>query len=194
MEPWNLNSRSQLHNLSLIELEDPSMHIRLLQCKTGRTEEPIDWSLEVCSLDKPVSYIAISYTWGDPQPVHELRLDGQSAKVHKSCHNALRQAMQCYAPFSFSEPPKLWIDALCIDQSNREEKAAQVQAMSKIFGQAEGVAVSLGPASEESNTLDRKLRSLESHARDLRAARPELELVSKTRVNHRFAIAEHCRT
>jgi hypothetical protein len=44
----------------------------------------------------------------------------------------------------------LWIDALCIDQSDGEERAHQVGIMSEIFGRADQVISWLGPACESS--------------------------------------------
>ena len=39
---------------------------------------------------------------------------------------------------------KIWIDALCINQDDREEKAEQIPCMSAIYGRAERVVVWLG--------------------------------------------------
>jgi hypothetical protein len=44
----------------------------------------------------------------------------------------------------------LWIDALCIDQSDAQERTHQVEIMSEIFGRADSVISWLGPAYDNS--------------------------------------------
>jgi hypothetical protein len=39
---------------------------------------------------------------------------------------------------------RLWIDALCIDQSNMEERSEQVKSMARIYSQASRVVIWLG--------------------------------------------------
>ena len=43
----------------------------------------------------------------------------------------------------------LWIDAICIDQKNDEERAQQIQLMAKIYSQASRVLVWLGEAADD---------------------------------------------
>jgi hypothetical protein len=45
-----------------------------------------------------------------------------------------------------------WIDALCIDQRNPEDKNIQVPMMGRIFSSANRVIASVGSPSEDSNT------------------------------------------
>ncbi len=49
-------------------------------------------------------------------------------------------------------PLKLWVDAICIDQNNSEEKETQIQLMGRIYEQAEMTYLWLGPAAEDSDT------------------------------------------
>jgi hypothetical protein len=48
---------------------------------------------------------------------------------------------------------RLWIDAICINQSDKEERNVQVQRMGDIFRQATGVRVWLGEEYEQSNRI-----------------------------------------
>jgi hypothetical protein len=50
-----------------------------------------------------------------------------------------------------SAPRLIWIDALCIDQTNNAEKSSQVAIMGKIFSSASRVIIWLGPAQDHSN-------------------------------------------
>ena len=51
------------------------------------------------------------------------------------------------------EEPWIWIDALCINQDDKEEKAIQVPLMGEIFSKAQSVFVWLGP-DHDKLTLD----------------------------------------
>jgi len=44
----------------------------------------------------------------------------------------------------------VWVDALCIDQHNKDERAAQVRLMGQIYSGAVSVAIWIGPEYEES--------------------------------------------
>ena len=52
----------------------------------------------------------------------------------------------------------LWVDALCIDQNDLDEKAAQVQRMATIFQEAETVLIWLGSATPTSDKMLRFLK------------------------------------
>lgn len=87
-----------------------------------------------------VPYDAISYAWGKQFTLnHDLELRGYG---HLKTTPALYGALQ---RFRFADSPSsLWADAVCIDQSSNQERAAQVDMMGLIFGQASKVAVWLG--------------------------------------------------
>jgi hypothetical protein len=52
---------------------------------------------------------------------------------------------------SESQPRKLWVDALCINQSNNEERSEQVKLMAKLYSQASLVLCSLAKATKVSD-------------------------------------------
>jgi hypothetical protein len=60
-----------------------------------------------------------------------------------------------------TESRRLWIDAICIDQENDEEKSIQVGLMRRIYEGSSGVVVLLGAATKDSDpaiSLVRKLK------------------------------------
>lgn len=69
---------------------------------------------------------------------------GNCLSVTKNCEYALRTLRQK------DQERVLWIDAICIDQSNIPERGHQVQLMSKIYAQAIRVLAYLGEASGDS--------------------------------------------
>ena len=81
---------------------------------------------------------ACSYVWGDPKPSQVILVNERPFHVRKNLHDFLIQMRKD----SFSEP--LWVDALCIDQSNIIERNEQVQQMGSIFRGARAVVSWLG--------------------------------------------------
>ena len=57
-----------------------------------------------------------------------------------------------------AHPPKLWIDALCINQIDHVEKEGQIPLMAKIYGLAEKTLVWLGDGTEESKLVMTAIR------------------------------------
>ncbi|KAK2736972.1 heterokaryon incompatibility protein [Colletotrichum kahawae] len=96
-------------------------------------------------ITNPPTYIAVSYAWGDAGDTRRLELEGTEIPVSASLHGAL-QALR-----RKNEVVTVWVDALCIDQYNRDERTQQVQMMTKIYSTADSVAVWLGPEADRSS-------------------------------------------
>ncbi|KAH9228624.1 hypothetical protein K456DRAFT_1900456 [Colletotrichum gloeosporioides 23] len=96
-------------------------------------------------IKKPPEYIAVSYAWGDAGDTRRLELEGTEISVSASLHGALQGLRRK------NEIVTVWVDALCIDQYNRDERTQQVQMMTKIYSRAESVAVWLGPEADRSS-------------------------------------------
>ena len=86
------------------------------------------------------TYNCLSYVWGEEQTLRWIRLGGRLFQVHQNLNAFLRSARK--KPHICSE--WLWIDALCIDQSNNSERSHQVQQMGQIFSHAVKVISWLG--------------------------------------------------
>ncbi|KAF2250166.1 HET-domain-containing protein [Trematosphaeria pertusa] len=86
----------------------------------------------------PPPYEAISYTWGEPILSHQLECEGQIIEVTASVDNLLRRLRKSTSPRS------LWVDSVCINQKDNEEKNIQVQMMGQIYSRAHKVHVWLG--------------------------------------------------
>lgn len=90
-------------------------------------------------------YEALSYVWGDPENRRSLSMHNHRFDVTVNLHAALSHLR------NHSMERILWIDALCIDQTNQEEKEHQIQFMAKIYGQAQRVVVWLGEVADDSD-------------------------------------------
>lgn len=96
--------------------------------------------------DQPFSkeFFAVSYVWGDPAAVCEIEINGTAAKIGASLYAAFN-SIRNNTRFRV-----LWVDALCINQSDREEKSWQVQQMAAIYSRARATISWLGPPSQDS--------------------------------------------
>lgn len=128
---------------SNLPLERPDAQIRLLCILPGQNDK---FELTVHDLDPDHSsvpeYIAISYTWGDKQPTRPITVNGHVVQVRPNCWQALYQLR------SHHNTVTVWIDSICINQSDNKEKNSQVAFMGTIYKQAKSVAACLGPQSD----------------------------------------------
>ncbi|KAI1281090.1 heterokaryon incompatibility protein-domain-containing protein [Xylaria sp. FL0933] len=85
-------------------------------------------------------YKALSYVWGSPKVTEMVIFNGENHDVTINLACAMRHLR------SSEEILTIWIDALCIDQSNISEKNRQVAMMRDIYAGAEEVVVFLGDA------------------------------------------------
>jgi hypothetical protein len=120
-------------------LDSSSRQIRLLQLLPFQNiwGAPPQWyelahiqcKLIYANLDASPEYEALSYTWGSSGSDVKIEVDGQVISVRPNLAYAL-------AALRDSEPRILWVDALCIDQHNIEERNHQVGQMGEIYRQA----------------------------------------------------------
>jgi hypothetical protein len=94
--------------------------------------------------DEP-EYEALSYMWGDEADPQIIKIDG---KEHQIRHNLWLALLQLRLT---KEERILWIDAVCINQNDIEERNHQVGLMSFIYRQAYHVIAWLGPETETSH-------------------------------------------
>ncbi|KAF2757536.1 hypothetical protein EJ05DRAFT_511333 [Pseudovirgaria hyperparasitica] len=152
---------------------DAEKEVRLLLLYAGKSSTPIQVSLRTISMDllgKKFHYDALSYYWGDgPQidpvfirPVKNQR-DGKDIKIFEDVYRAstfrIKVKRNLYSALQHlreeNEDVILWIDAICINQQNQQEKEAQVARMAHIYRQASNVCIWLGHSNERcSNAMD----------------------------------------
>jgi len=91
-----------------------------------------------------VSYEALSYVWGNPDRPMSISIDGRAVAITVNLHAAL----SCLRGRSVERV--IWVDAICINQEDAQERGHQVRSMVKVFGRAERVIVWLGEEAEDS--------------------------------------------
>lgn len=113
-------------------------HIRLLTLYPGAGDDPICISLHTVCLDDNPQYEALSYVWGDRTSMQTVTCDDIPIQVTPNLHSALLQLRHA------REPHQLWIDAICINQEDLDERAEQVQIMHTIYKSCTRCLVWLG--------------------------------------------------
>jgi hypothetical protein len=122
-------------------LEHKSL-LRILTIHPGDPEQPLVCSLSVEDIyrDDLPPYEALSYVWGPPSLKHLIQVNGEAFRVSSSLFQALIHLR--YA----SQPRRLWVDAICINQADLSERSAQVLSMRHVYSIASRVIVWLGEA------------------------------------------------
>ena len=121
-------------------------------------EAEITCTLAIVGVDHLPNYEALSYSWGAkgdncPDPIY---IDGHAMTVSSNLEAALRALR---LP---SKPKTLWIDAVCINQNDVDEREIQVMIMGTIYSKAKRVLIWLGVPSEDSALAMSSLANLKS--------------------------------
>ncbi|KAL7790528.1 heterokaryon incompatibility protein domain-containing protein [Trichoderma afarasin] len=114
---------------------------RLIDLYPGQWNDEIHCTLKYYNRirDRYPPYKALSYVWGRPRRnPPEILVNDYKIKVTANLETALKHLRDQ------EERVTLWIDALCIDQSNTEERSSQVAQMREIYSNASEVIIFLG--------------------------------------------------
>lgn len=150
--------------------QDATKQIRLLHVRSDTKDVDINCTLKVyplsqlesdCLNEKPTpAYRAISYTWEGQSPSESIFVNGVNVLVTRNCRQALWQAHLHQAAVSDEDRAAVdddimpvFVDAVCIDQKNPQEKGAQVQLMGRIFADAYETLISLVWDGEENDVF-----------------------------------------
>lgn len=119
-----------------------SQPFRLLEIQpSSEPSSQIECTLHHANLLAKPEFKALSYVWGDPDLKVPILLDSKRYDVTKNCYSALLLLREL-------GEKSVWIDAICIDQTNNDEKASQIPKMEDIYAAVETI-VWLGHAREE---------------------------------------------
>lgn len=91
------------------------------------------------ALDESKGYTALSYVWGAHEAFHMIWFGNHSLRIRPNLDSALRNLRRR------DRTIRLWVDAVCIDQSSLLERNHQVQQMRDIFSAASDTVIYLGP-------------------------------------------------
>lgn len=137
--------RAAAYRKSFGTLNHAAREIRLLRVHHSDNHE-IVCDISTVSVSEPPPYLALSYVWGDPSDTTPIALGGLDLQVTSN----LKAALMIISRKAPVEGSMLWVDAICINQADMEEKSQQVNMMGNIYRQATETIVWLGPEEDES--------------------------------------------
>jgi hypothetical protein len=138
--------------MNCIDLKYPmilqsSNHIRLLEIGTSKEMHLLECKLIVHSLDEPRSFDAISYRWSNDRSV-PIMLNNQKFMTSRTLYLLLRSLQ------SESDSSRcIWIDSICINQGDVQEKGWQIGLMERIYSSATKVIGWMGDKAASKGAL-----------------------------------------
>jgi len=144
--PKNFNLGEQDHGYLYLPLDFATREIRILAL--DMTNGDISCSLEHVSLIEPGSYIALSYYWGGSSKEMKICIGLSMVPVTYNLYSALHAIWRTRHKIvkSVSQPIRVWVDAVCINQNDHQERSQQVCWMGQIYDKAEQVIAWVGPS------------------------------------------------
>ncbi|KIV99822.1 uncharacterized protein PV09_08493 [Verruconis gallopava] len=160
-----LNAVSSGHVSEMFRYAPLSLdHFRLLQILPGKGgyDDEVECVIDEYPLAQRTTpeYVALSYTWGDREG-GSIGLNGRRFEVGFNLQDSLK-ALRFHNVGRY-----VWIDAICINQDDFEERKTQVARMNEVYTLAVCVAVCLTPESgeEETGIVDESYRTFAEYRR-----------------------------
>ncbi|PVH99568.1 HET-domain-containing protein [Periconia macrospinosa] len=108
--------------------------IRILHLSPGQPGDELVGDLVIRNLDdKDLEYDALSYMWGDLTPTASIHFGHQSLPIARNLMEALQRLRYP------DKTLRIWIDAICINQNDIDERSAQVSLMRQVYRSAKTV-------------------------------------------------------
>ncbi|KAF2231512.1 HET-domain-containing protein [Viridothelium virens] len=125
----------------------PNNRFRIFSLEPLQGDGKIKGHIKQAAFDPNLEYFALSYTWACPVPGtpdradSEIEIDGVPFMIQDNLFQCLCRLLK----ESEVQIGNLWIDAICINQKDDQEKAKQVSIMGQIYQSARKVLIWLGP-------------------------------------------------
>ncbi|PMD57717.1 HET-domain-containing protein [Hyaloscypha bicolor E] len=141
-------------------IDDPKGKIRILiLLPPASSDDPeLRCHLTTAEISDSPSYEALSYCWGTEALTERIHLPSGTLAITKNSATGLKRLRYR------DRPRHLWVDAVCINQQDDQEKGHQVAFMAQIFRNAECVSVWLGEGNAEIHAGIETIRRLADSA------------------------------
>lgn len=155
--PASVTARSDtdFESFEYTALDRGKQSIRLVQVLPGLYKGFVQCHIRHSTIED--SYTCLSYEWGSDEQTNPILINDRLFFVRQNLldflHIATRQPEW--------QSKWLWIDALCIDQQDIQERNHQVQQMGSIYSEADEVIAWLGMDSKIESFLDNPEQGLE---------------------------------
>ena len=150
-----LNEQYYADDLSLRDSFDND-RIRLLRIDPGEHLSPVSCHFLISSLQENQKYDALSYCWGTQSQLGTINVN-QIPGFYVTKH-----VLQALRRLRYRDRIRVvWIDAICINQSNVLERNNQVRMMREIYSQAREVVIWLGELDDSQPSCERHLSAFD---------------------------------
>ncbi|RYF13149.1 MAG: HET domain-containing protein, partial [Oxalobacteraceae bacterium] len=145
---WSQPGPLSEYMLTISERHRPFGHqIRVLDLLPGSRSDAICCQIRIIDLKSDEKYEALSYVWGDRAEEAHIDVSGDSFAVTRNLHAALARLRDV------QERRTLWIDQICIEQANNEERGRQVSMMRDIYRNCSCCVIWLGELDQYGESL-----------------------------------------
>ncbi|KAI1739997.1 heterokaryon incompatibility protein-domain-containing protein [Xylaria scruposa] len=115
--------------------------IRLLKPHQSRDEAHLSFTMHHVSRSEVGCFTALTYAWGNEEATETISLNNLSFCITPHLRAFLGALSRAVPGRQWD---RIWVDAICIDQTNDRERNEQVREMHKIYQGAECVSLWLG--------------------------------------------------
>lgn len=132
----------------------------------------ISLEMKTFELSKMPDYTALSYSWTQQEPDHEIHLSGRSFHIRSNLFDYLQMLHREHIQKARrrksirSSADWIFIDALCINQDDIKERGHQVKRMGAIYGNATEVVAWLGTSLGYRRRKTSRVRKFGRRSRD----------------------------
>ncbi|OAL50739.1 hypothetical protein IQ07DRAFT_680093 [Pyrenochaeta sp. DS3sAY3a] len=123
-------------------------NVRLLELLPGSNDEPLRGVVFHAPLEDMGYYRALSYSWGTTCHTERLWTPAGILSITPNLKMALHTIRQK------QEPMILWVDRVCINQEDADEKATQIRLLPHIFQRATSVLAFAGDGPEIERAIE----------------------------------------
>lgn len=142
-------------DIKLLPLTQPSIRLLELYLKpkqTGPGSFSVHGYLQTYSLENVPSYEALSYAWDFHHVMEPIVLNSFEFPISAGVREALEHLLESNCKERGDAFTRIWIDGICINQSDTTEKSSQVAQMKDVYTRAYRCLVWLGPADQTTST------------------------------------------
>jgi len=137
-----------LYSSLQLSLNLKSIRVLDLEASGDSTNEnKLYGQLRVVNLVEKPSYVALSYVWGtfSDNEKYTIFCGTNPIKITPNCWSALWHIRKAFGTIT------VWVDAICINQADDQEKLGQIPLMGDIYSWADSTYIWLGEGNEHSN-------------------------------------------
>ena len=114
-------------------LQDPRKQIRLLSLNADADPVDLRCSLSTYDLHNAPEFVALSYECGSPDSAVDIIVNGRAYTIRHNLSLLLTHIQRRPQCLDAIADELLWVDAICISQTNIDERNAQVAIMGTIY-------------------------------------------------------------